>query len=309
MREWLERARQGIELPAAPEPYGGNLAPIFTCAAAGRRDAIELLLAAGWDLNRHEEGARAALAFPEMRDFLLGHGVRMEIPDAFGQTPLFDAVLTNRFEQVANLIALGAKVDHADQEGRTPLWLAASRRRVEILDLLLAAGANPNHADDEGVVPLMKASHPRVQQQLLRAGARSDSMDRDGRSVFQHFCHRPEALLSLVEQLPEHETPVEFRLYCLFRCRRRADFEHLCLARLRKLPVDRPVVRGQSVLYWAARLGSRRCCLPLLEAGWKPQRPDQHRRTPIDASIKAGCPHLTRTFRDFSAHPHSLLEK
>lgn len=308
MREWLERARQGLELPAAPEPYEGNLAPIYTCAVAGRKDAIDLLLAAGWDLNQDGEGGRAALDLPDLREFLVSRGARLEVVDCFGQTPLFQAVLNNQIERVAMLLALGTRVDHADQEGRTPLWLATSRRRLEILELLLAAGADPNVPDHEGVTPLMKASHGSVQKLLLRAGARADHLDHDGRRVFQHFCYRPEALRSLLEQLPEAEIPLEFRLWFLYNSQRRAEFELLCLARLAELPRDRPVVRGQSVLWWAARLGNRKCCLQLLEAGWNPHRPDQDRRTPVDASIQAGCPKLTRTFRDFSVRPHSLPE-
>lgn len=306
MREWLERARQGLDLPAAPEPYQGNLAPIYTCAAAGRKDAIELLLAAGWDVNCQGEGGRAAVAFPEMREFLLSQGARLEIADCYGQTPLFQAVLHNQVDRVATMLTLGAVVDHADQEGRTPLWLAARRRHLEILDLLLAAGAHPDHADHQGVTPLMKARHRQVQRRLLRAGARSDRLDHHGRSVFQYLCHRPESLRSLLEQLSEDQIPLEFRLWFLYQCRRRADFEALCLERLRELLPDRPIVRGQSVLWWAARLGSRKCCLSLLEAGWDPLRPDQDRRTPIDASVKAGCPKLTHTFRDFSGPPHRL---
>ena len=60
MREWLERAKQGPDLPAAPEPYEGNLAPIFTCAAAARQDAVELL-AAGWNPQRLDQDRRTPI--------------------------------------------------------------------------------------------------------------------------------------------------------------------------------------------------------------------------------------------------------
>ena len=300
MREWLERAKQGFELPTAPEPYEGNLAPVYTCAAAGRQDAIELLLAAGWDLNHRGEGIRAAVAFPEMREFLLERGARLEQVDCFGQTELFGPVLHNQLERVEILIRLGANVEHADQEGRTPLWLAVSRRRLRIVEQLLAAGADPNRADLDGVVPLMKATHPLIQTRLLQAGARSDRRDAEGRSLFQHLCHRPEALKTLLERLPESEIPAEFRLWYLYKTRNRFDFEVVCLDRIAELTPDRPVVQGQSVLWWAARLGCRKCCQPLMDLGWNPLRRDRLGRTAVEVAISP------KTFSNFSAPPHSL---
>jgi len=299
MREWLERARQGLDLPDAPESFPGGLAPIYTCAAAGRRDAIELLLQAGWDLNEHGQGFRAALDFPEMRPFLLERGARAVV-DGFGQTPLFGSVLGGQTEWVVTQLELGADPNHRDQEGRTPLWLAVKRRRLKILKLLLEAGGDPNLADHEGVTPLMKATHPAVQARLLGAGARSHCRDGQGRSLFQHLCHRPEALRSLIEQLPESEVPAEFRLWYLYKTRDRFEFEGLCLEQIDNLPPDRPVVHGQSVLWWAARLGCRKCCQPLMERGWNPLRKDRLGRTAVDVAISPN------TFRDFSASPHSL---
>lgn len=300
MREWLERAKQGLELPDAPEPYEGNLAPIFTCAAAGRKDAIDKLLAAGWDLNHRGEGIRAALAYPAMRSFLIERGARTEVTDAYGQTPLFGLVIHGRTELVQAQLDLGANPNHADQEGRTPVWLAANRRRLKVLEILLAAGGDPNHADRDGITPLMKATHREVQAQLLSAGARSDWRDRDGRSLFQHLCHRPEALRSLIEQLPEVQVPAEFLLWYLYKTTNRGKFERVCLESIQDLQPDRPIVHGQTVLWWASRLGCRECCWPLLERGWNPLRPDRIGRTAADVAISP------RTFRDFSAPEHSL---
>jgi ankyrin repeat protein len=147
MREWLQRAQEGLDLPDAPEPYDGSLAPVYTCAAAGRKDAIDKLLAAGWDLNERDEGMRAALAFPEMREFLMERGARVDVSDCYGQTALFECVIRNRVDDAQTLLRLGADPNHQDQEGRTPLWIAANRKRLLLLQQLLKAGADPKLAD------------------------------------------------------------------------------------------------------------------------------------------------------------------
>jgi len=284
MRAWLARVARGEELPEAPEPYEGNLAPLYTCARWGRRDGIELLLAAGWDLNYRGEGYRAALDFPDMREFLLSKGVRGEIPDCDGQTMLFRADA----ERARAILQFGAEVNHQDREGRTVLWIAANRNRLELMNVLLAAGANPNLADAEGVTPLMKASTRRVRQRLLDEGAPADV------AAFRSFCNRPEALMQLVEHLEFREVPLEFRLWYFFWLRRRIDFEGLCLGNYRELQPNRPVFRSQSVLWWAARLGSLSCCQLLMEHGWDPRRPDRDERTALHAAIDSRRPKVVR---------------
>ncbi len=283
MRAWLEKAERGEELPPAPEPYRGNLAPIYTCARLGRRDAIELLLAAGWDLNHAGEGYRAALAFPEMREFLFSKGVRGEIPDCYGQMLLFRADA----ERARLLLEFGAPVDHQDQEGRTALWIAAHRNRFELVQVLLGAGADPNLADAEGITPDL--------------------------ATFRFLCNRPVALLQLIEHFGVSEVPLEFQLWYWFWLRRRAEFEQLCLTSYQDLKPDRPVFRSQSVLWWAARLGSLSCCRLLLEHGWDPRRPDRDGRTALHAAIDSGRPKVVgRLLAAFGPHdqlPLALAHK
>ena len=204
-----------------------------------------------------------------------------------GQTAAVRAVLANRPEQLKTLLELGANPNKGDREGRTPLWLAANRKRHGLVKLLLERGADPNRADLEGVVPLMKASNAAVMGMLLQAGARADVQDLQGRSVFQHFCRKPEALRRLVETLPSAQVPTEFRLWHCYQRRDRRAFEEICLENLPKLPIDRPVMYSQSVLWWAAGLGCLECCKRLCAAGWSPRRPDRDGQTALHIAIAA----------------------
>lgn len=292
MREWLERAEAGLDLPPAPEPYPCNLAPFYRCARGGRRDAIELLLEAGWDINEYGAGIVGGLDNPEMMEFLRARGARLDEPDCFGQSVLLRAVLANDSDKVKALLELGAAPNHADQEGRTALWLAARRNRHRLVEWLLEHGADPNQADHYGVVPIMKAGTPAVLALLLQAGARAEVHDHQGRSVFQHFCRKPEALGRLIEALPPDQVPLEFRLWHCYQMRNRPAFEKLCLEALPALDCDRPVMHSQTALWWAARLGAVECCERLCAAGWNPRRPDRDGRTALDIAVAAGHPQV-----------------
>jgi len=292
MREWLERAEAGLDLPPAPEPYPCNLAPFYRCARCGRRDAIERLLEAGWDINEYSSGIVGGLDNPEMLEFLRARGARLDEPDGFGQSILLRAVLANDSEKVKALLASGADPNHADQEGRTALWLAARRNRQRLVECLLEHGADPNLADHEGVVPLMKAGTAAVLRLLLQAGARAEVLDHQGRSLFQHFCRKPEALMRLIEAVPPAQVPVEFRLWHCYQMGNRQAFEKLCLEALPALACDRPVMHSQTVLWWAARLGAVECCERLCAAGWNPRRTDRDGRTALDIAVAADHPRV-----------------
>jgi ankyrin repeat protein len=132
---------RGVE-GTVPEPYepgqeaigyaNGGLTPLHFAAREGEREAAELLIRAGADID--------AVA-------------------ADGKTALGLAIYNGHYALASYLIEAGADVNHADAEGFPPLFWAVDRRNMEwnpgfpwtvtedplpLIEQLLLAGADPN---------------------------------------------------------------------------------------------------------------------------------------------------------------------
>jgi hypothetical protein len=60
-----------------------------------------------------------------------------------GATPLMEAAMLGRVQQMCDLMSSGADADAMDERGWTPLMYAASQNEVEAIELLIKHGANP----------------------------------------------------------------------------------------------------------------------------------------------------------------------
>ena len=88
---------------------------------------------------------------------------------------LFQAVGESRSDLVEDLILEGVKVDVSDTDGRTPLFTASEEGDAVSVHMLLSAGANANNADKWGQTPLLEAArwgHYDAARVLLEHGAR-----------------------------------------------------------------------------------------------------------------------------------------
>ena len=151
---------------------------VMVAAAMGYPDIIELLLAAGADVNAVDAGGRSALHAAAQFGF--------EHNDSLRARRLFDVLLKH-----------GADINHADSEGKTPLLLllgAQLRPGSEcdathigaLVPVLLDAGAKVQHADQRGVTALhacaMHALLPPARV-LLSRGADRNAADAFGRTA------------------------------------------------------------------------------------------------------------------------------
>jgi uncharacterized protein len=99
--------------------------PLALAAFFGRRQAVELLLARGGEINTH---ARHPFQVAALHAALAG-------PD----------------HDIARLlVAAGADVNSRQQGNLTPLHAAAQNGELELVRLLLQHGADPKAADDQG---------------------------------------------------------------------------------------------------------------------------------------------------------------
>ena len=96
-----------------------------------------------------------------------------DVPNAEGETPLFDAVRAGASEVLRELLATGASVDKTCKFGTTALYLASHLGHTECAEQLLDAGASVTGASLERT-PLWRAAsggHMRLAQLLCSYGA------------------------------------------------------------------------------------------------------------------------------------------
>ncbi len=79
--------------------------------------------------------------------FLTAKGLRTDLKDRQGRTPLGVAAELGWLEGARVLLGARAPVDAADRSGATPLIIAVRTRNADMARLLLAAGADPDLGD------------------------------------------------------------------------------------------------------------------------------------------------------------------
>lgn len=124
--------------------------PLMSAVIAGRADIVEILLAAGADVNA---------------------------PGAYDYTALHMAFGPNSTEITKHLLDAGANVNARDGDQKTPLHhVAEVDFELKVLPLFLAKGADASAQDKWGYTALHKAvsRNPNVQAILLLVGAGGD---------------------------------------------------------------------------------------------------------------------------------------
>ncbi len=105
---------------------------------------------------------------------------------------LLDAAATGDTAAIERSLAAGVKVDIRDPAGRTPLLLATHGNHVDAARALIAAGADVNAKDQiEDSAFLYAGAHGRVEilKMTLAAGADLKSVNRYGGTALIPACH------------------------------------------------------------------------------------------------------------------------
>ena len=138
---WLHAAPRGVSTyVAVPCAWGEeSWLPLHHAATQGKAAALTTLLTAG--------------ARPDAR-------TRFATPMHARQTALHLAAAAGHATVLATLRDAGAEVEVRDARGRAPLWEAARGRHDAAVAALLSAGADPNARDAGGRTPLHAALMP-----------------------------------------------------------------------------------------------------------------------------------------------------
>jgi ankyrin repeat protein len=180
---------------------GTGISPLMAAAAAGRTESVRLLIEKGGSVWQRSRSGETALMFAVRHcrsepavTALLRAGSNPNASDANGDTPLFMFVASARGlgckqEVLSALLKAGAQPTQADRHGLSALERAVQLRDGATVATLLAAGAEPNHAEpQERRTALHWAAvggNADIVRMLLRAGARPDALDSQGRTPAQ----------------------------------------------------------------------------------------------------------------------------
>ena len=112
--------------------------------------------------------------------------VSLDGPDEWGNSPLSMALVAERFDEAARLLASGASRDRFDALGQGLWHFAAASGNTAYLAYLVARGISVDVANSRGETPLMIAVlYERAQsvKYLLSRGANPDRKNAKGISV------------------------------------------------------------------------------------------------------------------------------
>jgi uncharacterized protein len=125
--------------------------PLQLAAFFGRRQAVELLLARGGEVDTHARhpfhvaALHAALAGPdhEIARLLVAAGADVNARQQAGVTPLHEAAQNGEVEFVRLLLEHGADLKAADDQGRTAVDFAREQGHSHIVELLESEAKAP----------------------------------------------------------------------------------------------------------------------------------------------------------------------
>ena len=154
--------------------------------AVNRDDArtVETLLQRGFDPNSRDERGQTPLYLSQregsfkVAQLLLSHPqIRVDLPNAAGETALMMAALRGHADAAGRLLDKGARIEalnEGEQPGWTPLHYAASAPTDAVTALLLARGAKVDARSPNRSTPLMMAAQygsEATVDRLLKQGA------------------------------------------------------------------------------------------------------------------------------------------
>jgi uncharacterized protein len=111
---------------------GESRTPLCNAAIVGNLEILSWLISEGANVNHQERNGLSALHFavqnrhPDLILCLLQSGALIDIPDRYGNSPLWRAVFDARgkYDIVSLLVSKGAKTTSRNTSGRSPLDFA-----------------------------------------------------------------------------------------------------------------------------------------------------------------------------------------
>ncbi|KAJ1456944.1 ankyrin repeat-containing domain protein [Pelagophyceae sp. CCMP2097] len=143
---------------------GFTAAPLMIVAQNGHAGVVDLLIAAGANVNKAEPDGATPLILAAQNGhggivaLLLARGANVNNAAANKMTPLYVAARNGHSHVVEQLIAAGANLNDASAEGMTPVYVSALNGRRDVVEMLIESGADLNRATHDGRTPAYAAA-------------------------------------------------------------------------------------------------------------------------------------------------------
>ena len=181
--------------------------PLHESASNGHKEAAQLLIQSGADIDKCDLFGRTPLVVAEnhkeLLEMLIESGANMNVADECGSTLLHLAARKGQEVVVQLLIERGAELNVTNRAGLTPLHCAANNGHEEVARLLIAGGprggANINIATGTGRTPLHDAAmsgHKDIAQILIDHGADMHQADSNGNTPLKYLNNIPRAKMN-----------------------------------------------------------------------------------------------------------------
>ena len=248
-------------------PMTDGTTPLFIAASKGCDAIVNMLIAAGADLDKARETDNA--------------------------TPLFMAALNGHDASVRALLRAGADIRKSRTDGQSPILCASEKGHEAVVDTLLTAGANIEQSRQDGTTPLMIAALEKregIVNTLLEKGADVDAVNNTGFTPLLAACQGGnEAIVKAIlnKNAPVNQSSNSGTAPLLVA----ALQEHLPIVKtLLKAGalVDRADAKGTTPLFAAVTSGNLPIVKALLEAGALVNRADAKGNTPLSTAASLG---------------------
>lgn len=270
LRKILRPRLFGLIKPVAVDTRKDDLTALITACMNDRRDAAELLMECGADVNASTKDgftplmACAKFDSPLIAAQLIERGAKVNAAKTGsdeGHSALFFAAWQGNLSVARLLLSKGAHVNAATPEGLTPLIMASHYGKSDIAELLISRGADVNAAKngtDEGWTALTFAAWKGfydIADQLLRNGANINQPNAKNWTPLLWAAR--EGNILTVETLLKHHAHVNHQS-----------------------------VEGWTALFLAAYNNSPKICRMLVEAGADPNLRDKENKTALSEAVE-----------------------
>lgn len=165
-------------------PIQGDAPPVSAlvdAATAGKANVLRKLIRQGGDVNGTDHGrsgrpasAAAAHGHLECLRILLDAGAGLDMPNAYGSTPMHDAAYSGELGCVTELLKRGASPNPTDANGNTPIVAACAAGHVSVVKTLLEYHATVNSAAFGANRAGQHGNQEAIESALLRTASASD---------------------------------------------------------------------------------------------------------------------------------------
>ena len=280
----------------------GQTPLMCACRDSGRLNNIKTLIKQGADIHQIDNDGWTALHYAaryaksEIIEYLLSLGVKVNMVDNSGQTPLMCACSgDDRLDNIKTLIKQGADIHQIEINGWTALHYAARYAKSDIIEYLLSLGMKVNMVDNSGQTPLMCACRDGDRldniKTLIKQGADIHQIEINGWTALYYAARYAksdiiEYLLSLGVKVNMVDNSGQTPLMCA--CSGDDRLDNIKTLIKQGADIHQIEINGWTALHYAARYAKSEIIEYLLSLGMKVNMVDNSRQTPLMCACRDG---------------------